>query len=458
MIDRDEITAKADEFGIHTSNVQRDYVFGWLINGLYETSTLAGQLVLKSGNALRKGYFPLTRFSGDLDFTTTGALSPELLQEQFNTICSFADARSGVHFLIDQNRIVSEQLIDENKRVYKMRLYFQDFSGNADHLTLRVKVDVTEFDRLHLPVQTRRLIHPYSDAASCNGQIRVIKLEEALADKLSCLIQRRYSSDLFDLVYGVFVNDELDINRGELVHTFLRKSVFARSPVTARDLLLGLPFELMRGFWSEIVCPRISLLPFERAVVLAKEGLAALFAPFNYGERLAGVFFPPALRNPILQAAADQTLLQLGYRGSVRLVEPYALAYKVRRSDGVGQEYFYAYDVTGGHSGPGIKSFVQSGITGLANTEIKFRPRYLIELAKSAGRESVGYFGSPFSSRRGYSSTRRRSTRPRTGPVYKVQCSYCGKTFTRKTSSTRLTQHKDGYGNRCSGRVGYRVY
>lgn len=458
MIDRDEITAKADEFGIHTSNVQRDYVFGWLIDGLYETSTLADQLVLKGGNALRKGYFPMTRFSGDLDFTTTGALNPEALQEQFNTICSFAEARSGVHFLTDQNRIVSEQLIDDKKRVYKMRLYFEDFSGNADHLTLRVKVDVTEFDRLHLPVQTRRLIHPYSDAADCNAEIRVIKLEEALADKLSCLIQRSHSFDLFDLVYGVFVNNELDVNRGELVHTFLRKSVFARSPVTARDLLLGLPFELMRGFWSEIVCPRISLLPFERAVELAKEGLAALFAPFNYGERLTGVFFPPALRNAILQAAADETLLQMGYRGSVRLVEPYALAYKIRRSDGIGQEYFYAYDVTGGYSGPGIKSFIQAGITGIANTDIKFKPRYLIELAKSAGRESVGYFGSPFSSRSSHRSARPRSTRLRSGPVYKVQCNYCGKTFTRKTSSTRLNQHKDGYGNRCPGRVGYRVY
>jgi predicted nucleotidyltransferase component of viral defense system len=458
MIDRDEILAKADEFGINTSNVQRDYVFGWLINGLYEASTLGGEIVLKGGNALRKGYFPMTRFSGDLDFTTIGALSPDTLQEQFNTICSFAEARSGVHFLIDQNRIVSEQLIDEKKRVYKMRLYFRDFSGNADHLTLRVKVDVTEFDRLHLPVQTRRLIHPYSDAAECNAEIRVVKLEEALADKLSCLIQRSHSFDLFDFVYGVFNNNELDVNRGELVHTFLRKSVFARSPVTARDLLLGLPFEMMRGFWGEIVCPRISLFSFERAVELAKDGMAALFAPFNYGEQLAGVFFPAALRNPILQAAADETLLQMGYRGSVRLVEPYALAYKIRRSDGVGQEYFYAYDVSGGQSGPGIKSFVQDGITGLANTEIKFTPRYLIELAKAAGRESVGYFGSPFSAGGRRRSTLPRTARVRTGPVYKVQCSYCGKTFTRKTPSTRLNEHKDGYGNRRLGRAGYRVY
>ena len=54
MIDTDEILAKADEFGISPSNVQRDYVFGWLIGGLYETSPLASHLVLKGGNALCK--------------------------------------------------------------------------------------------------------------------------------------------------------------------------------------------------------------------------------------------------------------------------------------------------------------------------------------------------------------------------------------------------------------------
>ena len=43
----------------------------------------------------------------------------------------------------------------------------------------------------------------------------------ALADKMKCLIQRRYAYDLFDLVYGVFVNRELDLDRSELVQTFL---------------------------------------------------------------------------------------------------------------------------------------------------------------------------------------------------------------------------------------------
>jgi predicted nucleotidyltransferase component of viral defense system len=352
VIERDEIEAMAEECGINTSDVQRDYVFGWLISGLYQDSLLRDTLVLKGGNALRKAYLPQTRFSDDLDFSSASGLTPENLVEQFNDICRFAQARTGVVFDIDRNDIVREQRIDGIKRVYKMRLYFRDFSGNADHLTLRVRLDVTEFDRLRLPIQTRSLIHPYSDATDCSGQIRVVKLEEALADKLSCLITRRYAFDLFDLVYAVFVESTLPVNRGEIVHTFLRKSALDRSPVAARDMLLGARFDLIGQFWNRIVCPQATLFTFDHAVELVQSGIASLFAPFNYGGRHSAAYFPAPLRNAILQAATDLTVLRLWYRGHERLVEPYALAFTVRKSDGVGQEYFWAYDRTGGRSGP----------------------------------------------------------------------------------------------------------
>lgn len=41
----------------------------WLLTGLYgDNSLMRDRLVLKGGNAFRKGYFVNTRFSGDLDF------------------------------------------------------------------------------------------------------------------------------------------------------------------------------------------------------------------------------------------------------------------------------------------------------------------------------------------------------------------------------------------------------
>lgn len=119
-------------------------------------------------------------------------------------------------------------------------------------------MDVTEYDRLYLPVQTRPLIHPYSDADRCATDIRVVKLEEALADKLKCLLQRRYCYDLFDLVYGAFMSRDIEVNRVELMQVFLRKTVLGHSPGAARNLLLDLPVDLFRGYWGKVIVPAVT--------------------------------------------------------------------------------------------------------------------------------------------------------------------------------------------------------
>ena len=355
MISRDEIDSTALDLDISLANVQRDYVFGWLISGLFQASQLGTALVLKGGNALRKAYFPLTRFSDDLDFSTSNGIDSEFLLAQLNEVCRFVEARAGVQFDLDRNRVADEQQIDRERRVYKIRLYFQDFAGIGNEITLKVRTDVTEFDRLYLPSQTRNLIHQYSDADQCATQVQVVKLEEALADKLKCLLQRRYCYDLFDAVYAIFISNELAVDRAEIVRVFLKKTIFEPSPGTAKNLLLGLPFELFRGYWHTVICPAASRMTFDDAVSALLGGLESLFAPFGYGQQFEHAFFPARLRNLILQAGSDRKLLQIRYHGATRLVEPYSLTFK-RRKVGGAREYFYAWDRTGGNSGPGIKS------------------------------------------------------------------------------------------------------
>ncbi|MGO6679718.1 hypothetical protein [Rhizobium leguminosarum] len=53
MIERDEIEAKAKEFDIHHANVERDYVFGWLLKSIFENEYLRTRLIFKGGNCLR---------------------------------------------------------------------------------------------------------------------------------------------------------------------------------------------------------------------------------------------------------------------------------------------------------------------------------------------------------------------------------------------------------------------
>lgn len=453
MITRDEIDEAARELDLSVSNVERDYVFGWLISGIYQATPLGDTLVLKGGNALRKGYFPLTRFSDDLDFSTDRGLDRERLLGQLNDACRFTEDRTGVAFDLDRNVIADERQIDKARRVYKVRLYFKDFANQGEHITLKIRMDVTEYDRLHLPVRSRRLIHQYSDAADCSTDIRVVALEEALADKLKCLLQRRYCFDLFDTVYAIFIARELDVDRSAIMDIFLRKTIFRPSPVAAKNLLLGLPFELYRGFWDRVVCPLASRLSFDAAVQQLSLGIEDLFGPYNQGQHFEAAFFPAEFRNPILQAGQEKRLLEMRYHGATRQIEPYALIFK-RRQDGGAREYFYAYDRSGGlNSGPGIKSFVATDVQSLTILDEAFEPRFEIELAKAGDADTADYFrGSPGVHR--LIGSPRLSRRPRSSAKYVVECSYCGKKFYRQSYSTQLNAHKDKYGNRCFGRFG----
>src|SRR5438046_3043673 len=118
MIGKPEIDAKADEIGVHAANVQRDYVFGWLLSGLYQPANPLRQLlVLKGGNCFRKTYFEHARFSNDLDFSTQTQLNLGLFLQALTQACLFAKEQSGVEFLVDESRLSENRLADQESHV-----------------------------------------------------------------------------------------------------------------------------------------------------------------------------------------------------------------------------------------------------------------------------------------------------------------------------------------------------
>jgi predicted nucleotidyltransferase component of viral defense system len=456
VITRDELLVQAEAFDLSEANVQRDYVFGWIICGIFRESSLAGRATLKGGNALRKGYLPGTRFSDDLDFSTPERLDGDAVLAQLNQVCEFASGATGVRFDIGRNRLSGEHQIDHARHVYKYQLYFKDMIGGQDHVTISIRVDMTEYDRLYLPVQERQLIHPYSDADACAATIRCVKLEEALADKLKCLLQRRYCYDLFDLVYGLFIAKDIAVNRAELMNVFLRKTIFGSSPGAARSLLLDLPLDIYRGLWHKVLVPAANRMTFDAAVETLRRGVTELFAPYAVGGRGELAFYPSRLRNPIMEAGTDRKLIQVTYHGATRIMEPYSLVFK-RRKDGVAQEYFYAWDRTGGHSGPGIKTLLHYDIERFDVLDEIFEPRFEVTLSKAGDSSQRGYFAGNGRPRASTSRTTGSRLRTHTGRKYTIQCGTCGKRFTRTTSSTRMNRHKNPWGSQCPGRSGFHV-
>lgn len=452
MITKNEIDIKAEEFDIHPSNVQRDYVYSWVLFGVYNLSELGDILVLKGGNCLRKAYFKNTRFSSDLDFSVGYSIDLEFLEREFNSICQRIKEIAGIKFDIEKNKYQPKKRADKSLSIYDVRLYFNDFYGKENTVIISVRIDVTQFDKLYLPIQTRKLIHPYSDRENCLVDIKCVKLEEVLASKLKCLIQRRHSSDFYDYAYSLFLSEKFEINKPEVASTFLKKTIFQRSPGAARRLLIGLPFHTLKNLWNKyIVCPVEGRIDFDKAIVDFTDNIKSLFQESIYGtERF---FFPPEFRNLILDAGSEKTLLKIKYKSKERLIEPYSLVYKIRQ-DRVGQEYFYAWDQTGGDfSGPGIKTFTNNRIESLENTDIKFEPRFEIEVAKSGEFSTNSYFGKPFSQNR----YKRTAIRTRLGPTYVYECTACGRHFKRKRRNSKMGKHNDNFGNYCYGRSSFLI-
>lgn len=468
MILKEEIEGKAKEFEIHPTNVERDYVFGWFLCGLFTVSNLKSDIFLKGGNALRKGYFANTRFSSDLDFGIEGDIDQSVLLTEINKVCDFIQEKVGVTFVKKDNKIEEKFTATETPipglKVYEARIYFKDFNGGSDHMKIKISMDITRFDKVLLDIQEVDLIHLYSDAANVACKIRCMKLEEIIATKLKCLMQRQHAPDLFDYVHSIRLLGGT-LNKEEVVETFVKKTIFKKNPYVLKDILRLTTFDYFRLYWVKgVVCAKQLFIDVEDAISAFVTDLESLFSIYSDNGFAQFVYFKPEDRAVIMRAGRDQTLLKINYNGSDRLIEPYSLKYLEKRS-GDEKEYFYAYNLSGGNSNPGIRSFLPQGLRSVENTEQKFSPRFSIELSKHGEIPENPYLFDPNKpmpaprSRhlRGVlgSISKRRRNSFSGGLKHSYQCGICGKKITKTTQDSTIGAHKAKGGNyACSGRFG----
>ncbi len=80
-----------------------------------------------------------------------------------------------------------------------------------------------------------------------------------------------------------------------------------------------------------------------------------------------------SVREKIIFAGKQRCIISILYNNDKRLVEPYSFRYKG------GVEYFYGYNLSGGTSSLGIRSFILSKIQSVDITEKNYIPRWPIE-------------------------------------------------------------------------------
>ena len=376
MINIDEIKKISTESGIPITCIEKDYVMGWLLWAIYNETLLSKNLVLKGGNCLRKIYFSDTRFSDDLDFTADRIDTADEFKKQLQNICKRVEDIAGIKFNMDDTNVKLTDIYGKELQALDGRVYFKGFAGDSN-ITMKIKFDISEYEKIVLPLQTHSIIHPFSDASICKANILAYSLEEILAEKLRSWIQRTRPRDLFDVV-KIIQSKAIPISKKNILSAFFHKTIFKDIPIAGRDELLSdIKFNIIETHWDNaIICPSQSLIVAKNAITFFKDFVSALFQPEVVNS--IGVYFnnmrtssiSAKMRETIIAAGKEHKVLRMRYDNKERDIEPYSFRYKN------GSELFYGFDKTRGNI---IKSYTLHKIQNISISPNLYEPRWSVE-------------------------------------------------------------------------------
>lgn len=377
MITPQEIKQIALDQGVPLPNVEKDYVMGWLLWGIYTNPGVGNNLILKGGNCLRKIYFADTRFSDDLDFATYQLESNDVFRNHLALICDLVSKASGIEFDAQSITVQLKDTPDQECKALDARVYFKGFAGDSS-ITMRIKFDISEYERIVLPVQQHPILHHYSDAHLLNVNVVTYSLEEVLAEKLRSWIQRTRPRDLFDVV-KIIQSSAIPINKRQILSAFFSKTLFKNIPMASKEeMMFDGKFKAIEQSWSDsIICPKNAIILVGNAIVLFRDFIEALFVPsalqalgFSGGAGSYEYNVRSGFREVIIEAGKARKLLRLKYSGKDRDVEPYSFRFKK------GKECFFGFDRTRSQT---IKNFHLSSIQGVSIIPTQFIPRWVVE-------------------------------------------------------------------------------
>jgi len=331
----------------------------------------------------------------------------------------------------------------------------------------RIKLDLTDDELLALDPVIREVHHPYPDWPEGGIQIQCYSYEELFAEKVRALAERERPRDLYDVVH-LYRQDDMKPDRAVVLNTLEKKCQYKGIAIPTITSLENQPERIeLEAEWGNMLAHQLPILPpfeqFWQELPQVFEWLyGAMLKPvarsYPTGDEIDPAWRPPAMVQSwgtkvpfeiIRFAAANHLCVDLTYKKSRRLIEPYSLR---RTKDGNLLLHAIRHD-NGEH-----RAYRIDRIENASLTEIPFVPKYAIELTPS------GPVSAPVSNRVSTSLGRRKSVRgyftpPKTsyGPKYVIECPVCGKRFIHKTSNPKLNKHKDKQGYPCYGRIGYIV-
>ena len=468
MIDRREIIDTASAQSLSPQVVEKDYVLGWILAGIYQHEALAESWIFKGGTCLKKCFFETYRFSEDLDFTLRDPshLDAAFLSAAFADIADWIYERTGIELPAERQEFDVYANPRGNPSCQGKIPYRGPIAPRGRNIP-NIKLDLTADEHLALAPVRVPIYHPYSDEPDDGIQVSAYAYEEAFGEKVRALAERARPRDLYDVV-NLYRNTDARPSPSVLLDVLRQKCEFKGIPTPRAPADLQPHRADLEGAWDHMLGHQLPALP---PVQTFWDALPEFFAWLETGiepeipaayQITAGetVLRERTLRLPVSGiarsylevirfAAANRLCVDLLYKNETRRIEPYSL----RRTQDE-NIILHAYDT----EKEGHRSYRVDRIQGARSTGQTFVPRYAVELSP-AGPVIV----QPTAGRAaGVSSPSRapRMARRRNEPHHVYECPYCRRRFYRKRYNSVLKPHNDKNGYRCSGRhatyIGFR--
>lgn len=324
----------------------------------------------------------------------------------------------------------------------------------------RIKFDLSFDEKVVRPPVLREIAHPYPDSLAPVQQVRCYSFEEVFGEKLRAMGQRGRPRDLYDII-NLFRRDDFALHPAAIREVLIEKCHAKYVPVpTLESVRAATTVGELESEWENMLGHQLPVLPpfqqFWDELTFLFEWLegrreAAPLVSIPTGRDEQAAWSPPPTISTwrsgvpletIRFAASNRLLVELGYRGSIRLIEPYSLR---RTRDG--NLILHALRADNRQH----RSYRVDMIESVRATTTPFRPVYAVEFS------SRGSMAAPPTAQRSPGMVSSRRSTPYAERQYTVQCPRCQKKFRRKKRDVRLRPHKSPWGTPCSGRRGYLV-